>query len=75
MDELLHGPAVANKLLAEGERDFELIEAVRWHSVGSDRLGRRRAGHSIVPTTLTPSGSSIGKDARDLARAFPPSNR
>ena len=33
-DELLHGPAVANKLLAEGERDAELVEAVRWHSVG-----------------------------------------
>lgn len=36
----LHGPAAARRLEQEGERDPELIDAVRWHTVGSAAWGR-----------------------------------
>ncbi|MEJ7809251.1 MAG: hypothetical protein WKG32_02440 [Gemmatimonadaceae bacterium] len=32
--ELLHGPAVAAKLEEMGERRNQLLEAIRWHTVG-----------------------------------------
>lgn len=38
--EMLHGPAAAAMLEREGERRAELLEAVRWHTVGSARWGR-----------------------------------
>jgi HD superfamily phosphohydrolase YqeK len=42
-DEMLHGPAAAARLEADGERRTELLDAIRFHTVGSsrwDRLGR-----------------------------------
>jgi HD superfamily phosphohydrolase YqeK len=41
--ELLHGPAVANRLEREGETRKNLLDAIRFHSIGStdwDRVGR-----------------------------------
>jgi HD superfamily phosphohydrolase YqeK len=41
--ELLHGPAVANRLVADGEGNAGLLSAIRYHTVGSaewDRTGR-----------------------------------
>lgn len=41
--EILHGPAAATLLRARGERRETLLEAVRWHTLGSprwDRVGR-----------------------------------
>lgn len=38
--DMLHGPAAANRLLAEGESRSELLEAIRYHTVGSARWGR-----------------------------------
>jgi 2-amino-4-hydroxy-6-hydroxymethyldihydropteridine diphosphokinase len=38
--EILHGPAAAVMLEREGERRVELIEAVRWHTIGSGEWGR-----------------------------------
>lgn len=40
---VLHGPAAAERLRAEGVQDPELIDAVAWHTLGHpglDRLGR-----------------------------------
>ena len=42
-DALLHGPAAAARLALEGESRRTVLDAVRWHSVGSpqwDRTGR-----------------------------------
>lgn len=42
-DELLHGPAAAGRLRADGVRDEPVLLAVAWHTVGHpslDRLGR-----------------------------------
>ncbi len=41
--EVLHGPAAANRLIAEGETRESVLSAVRWHTVGNaewDRTGR-----------------------------------
>jgi predicted HD superfamily hydrolase involved in NAD metabolism len=41
--ELLHGPAAANYLIAQGEQRQNLLDAIRYHSIGSkewDRVGR-----------------------------------
>ncbi|HET9683695.1 MAG TPA: hypothetical protein VFP15_06300 [Gemmatimonadaceae bacterium] len=38
--DMLQGPAAANRLLAEGESRPELLDAIRYHTVGSARWGR-----------------------------------
>ena len=41
--DMLHGPAAANHLLADGEDRGDLLDAIRFHTVGSarwDRLGK-----------------------------------
>ena len=38
--EMLHGPAAATMLEREGERRADLLDAVRWHTVGSAGWGR-----------------------------------
>lgn len=37
---LLHGPAVAARLAAEGETRGDVLDAVRWHTVGCAEWGR-----------------------------------
>ncbi len=38
--DMLHGPAAAELLKSEGETRSELLEAIRYHTVGSARWGR-----------------------------------
>lgn len=38
--EMLHGPAAAVRLEQDGEGRSEVLDAVRWHTVGSARWGR-----------------------------------
>lgn len=38
--DLLHGPAAAELLAREGERRAAVLEAVRWHTLGSPAWGR-----------------------------------
>jgi len=69
-EELLHGPAVANKLLAEGERDPELVMAVRWHSVGC--VGWRSTGKALYCADYLEPGRSFDREGRAaLAERFP----
>ena len=37
---ILHGPAVAARLSSDGERRSDVLEAIRWHTVGSAHWGR-----------------------------------
>jgi 2-amino-4-hydroxy-6-hydroxymethyldihydropteridine diphosphokinase len=39
-DELLHGPAAAAMLERDGEQRIEVLEAIRWHTVGCANWGR-----------------------------------
>lgn len=38
--ETLHGPAAATKLVGEGETRRDLLEAIRWHTVGQANWAR-----------------------------------
>lgn len=38
--ELLHGPAAAECLAERGEQRQDVLEAIRWHTIGSARWGR-----------------------------------
>ena len=38
--DMLHGPAAAEKLLADGEHRTELVDAIRFHTVGSPEWGK-----------------------------------
>jgi len=38
--EMLHGPAAAVMLEREGDRRAEMLDAIRWHTVGSAEWGR-----------------------------------
>ena len=38
--EMLHGPAAAVRLERDGERRADVLEAIRWHTVGSADWGR-----------------------------------
>ena len=38
--EMLHGPAAAEQMRRDGERRTELLDAVRYHTVGSAQWGR-----------------------------------
>ena len=69
-EELLHGPAAANKLLALGEQDAELVLAVRWHSVGSADWGS--TGRALYCADFLDPERKFDRDARAaLAERFP----
>jgi 2-amino-4-hydroxy-6-hydroxymethyldihydropteridine diphosphokinase len=38
--EMLHGPAAAARLATDGEKRRELLDAIRYHTVGSSAWGR-----------------------------------
>lgn len=69
-EELLHGPATANKLLAEGESDAELVVAVRWHSVGCAEWGS--TGRALYCADFLDPERKFDREARaELAGRFP----
>lgn len=69
-EELLHGPAAANKLLALGEQDAELVLAVRWHSVGCADWGS--AGKALYCADFLDPERKFDREVRlELADRFP----
>jgi HD superfamily phosphohydrolase YqeK len=40
ISEMLHGPAAAEMLEREGDNRSEMLDAIRWHTVGSAQWGR-----------------------------------
>lgn len=67
---LLHGPAAARQLEHEGERRPEVIEAVRWHTVGSPAWGR--VGKALyMADFLEPGRSFMQADRAFLAARVP----
>ena len=68
--ELLHGPAVANLLESQGERSRSLLDAIRYHTVGSpdwDRTGRAL----YMADFLEPGRSFARRDRAFLASQVP----
>ena len=67
---LLHGPAAAIRLAHDGETRASVLEAVRWHSVGSphwDRTGRAL----FMADFLEPGRDFMGAERAFLAARFP----
>lgn len=68
--EMLHGPAVAARLVAEGERRIGVLDAIRFHTVGSpdwDRTGRAL----YMADFLEPGRSFARADRAFLAAQLP----
>ncbi|HEV2291118.1 MAG TPA: HD domain-containing protein [Gemmatimonadales bacterium] len=68
--DLLHGPAAANRAEQEGMSDRGVLDAVRWHSVGSDRWDA--VGRALYSADFLEPGRSFDREARAaLAGRFP----
>ncbi len=68
--EMRHGPAAAALLLREGEARASVLEAIRWHTVGSaawDRTGRAL----YMADFLEPGRRFAAEDRAWLARMVP----
>jgi HD superfamily phosphohydrolase YqeK len=69
-DGLLHGPAVAIKLEAEGERRASLLDAIRYHTVGNARWDR--TGRALyMADYLEPGRKFLAEDRGFLASQVP----
>jgi HD superfamily phosphohydrolase YqeK len=67
---LLHGPAAAVRAAAEGETDHDVLEAVRWHTVGHAQWGR--TGRALYAADFLEPGRPFAQAERAaLAAAFP----
>jgi HD superfamily phosphohydrolase YqeK len=63
---ILHGPAVAERLAREGERRVEVLDAIRWHTLGSAHWGR--TGKALyMADFLEPGRPFSGADRAFLA--------
>ena len=60
--EVLHGPAAANLLIARGETRQEVLDAVRWHTVGYAGWGR--AGRALYMADFLEPGRPFLKADR-----------
>ena len=67
---VLHGPAAAARLLAEGERREDVLEAVRWHTVGHGDWAR--TGRALyMADFLEPGRNFLQADRAFLAKQLP----
>ncbi len=69
-DPLAHGPAAADRAAADGERDRGVLDAVRFHTIGSpdwDDVGRML----YLADFLEPGRDGIAPDRADLVRRVP----
>jgi len=69
-EELLHGPAVANLLASQGNTNTSLLDAIRFHTVGSPRWDR--AGRALYMADFLEAGRGFAKrDRAFLAHQVP----
>lgn len=67
---VLHGPAAAIRLVAGGETRADVLDAVRWHTVGSPAWGR--TGRALfMADFLEPGRSFMAHDRAFLASQLP----
>ena len=67
---MLHGPAAALRLEAHGERRLDVLEAVRWHTVGNAQW--TRIGRALyMADFLEPGRAFMQADRAFLARLVP----
>lgn len=67
---MLHGPAAATRLAADRETRVELLEAIRWHTVGCATWGR--AGRALYMADFLEPGRKFAASERAfLAKHVP----
>lgn len=70
-DPIAHGPAAADRAAADGERDRGVLDAIRYHTIGSaqwDDVGRML----YLADFLEPGrGASVASDRAQLAERVP----
>ena len=67
---VLHGPAVARRLESEGETRREVLEAIRWHTLGNPAWGR--TGRALYMADFLEPGRPFSRAERAfLARSVP----
>ena len=67
---VLHGPAVARRLAAEGESRQDVLEAIRWHTLGNPAWGR--TGRALFMADFLEPGRPFARAEREfLARTLP----
>jgi 2-amino-4-hydroxy-6-hydroxymethyldihydropteridine diphosphokinase len=69
-DKVRHGPAAAARLAHEGERREDVLEAIRWHTLG--HAAWARTGRALFMADFLEPGRSFARAERDfLARTVP----
>jgi HD superfamily phosphohydrolase YqeK len=58
----LHGPAAAARLAADGERRVDVLEAIRWHTVGSAAWSA--TGRALYMADFLEPGRAFARDER-----------
>jgi 2-amino-4-hydroxy-6-hydroxymethyldihydropteridine diphosphokinase len=67
---ILHGPAAAARLIADGEQRAEVLEAVRWHTLGNPDWGP--TGRALfMADFLEPGRPFMPRDRAFLASQVP----
>ena len=70
--ELLHGPAAATLLARNGETRTELLDAIRWHTLGSAAWGR--VGRALYMADFLEPGRKFAAADRAFLAAHVPSD-
>jgi HD superfamily phosphohydrolase YqeK len=68
--EMLHGPAAAERLRRDGERRAELLDAIRFHTIGSAEWGR--VGRALYMADYLDPGRKFSRAARAYLAAQAP---
>ena len=68
--EMLHGPAAAEKLTQEGERRQNVLDAIRYHTVGSPTWDR--TGRALYMADFLEPGRSFSREDRAFLAAQVP---
>jgi 2-amino-4-hydroxy-6-hydroxymethyldihydropteridine diphosphokinase len=71
-ERVLHGPAAAARLEREGERRRDVLDAIRWHTLGSPAWGR--AGRALYMADFLEPGRPFAERDRAFLAALVPSD-
>lgn len=69
---ILHGPATAAKLAAEGETRADVLEAIRWHTIG--HVEWARTGRALYMADFLEPGRKFDVELRAALAAEVPSD-
>ena len=69
---LLHGPAAAIRLAAEGEKRKDVLEAIRFHTIGS--ASWKKTGRALYMADYLEPGSKFLKEDRNFLASQVPHN-